>query len=184
MCVNLTEDNNNDSLLSVKTPWGLLAKSQGIESELKSLREELSLFNKRIRELEKGKPSLPPLDLPGGSKPAHSAGLQELKASLLSLEKRITTLESNQSTHSNQSVEAFLRSLNSKVETSSKRLDAIEKALSQIPTAKSTDESTTKTLLAFDKRIVMVENRMSDLEAKFEKFSSKTLQILEQLRKI
>lgn len=184
MCINLAEDNNNDSLVSVKTPWGFLAKSDGIESEIKSLREELSSFNKRIRELEKSKQALPPLDLPGGSKPSDSAGIQQVKSGLLSLEGRVKNLETKQGGHSNQSIEAFLRSLSSKVDNSSKRLDAIEKTLSQIPTDKPNDDSVTKALTAFDKRIVMVENRMRDLESKFEKFSAKTLQILEQLRRV
>ena len=183
MCINLAEDNNNDSIVSVKTPWGLLAKSQGIESELKSLREDLASFNKRMRELERGKQSLPPLDLPGQEKKVALSGFQEVQSTLHSLEKRLTNLESNQSSHSNQSVEAFLRSLSSKIDATSRRLDSIEQTVSQIPT-KTNDDSVTKALKAFDKRIVMAENRMTDLEAKFEKFSNKTLQILEQLRRV
>lgn len=99
---------NEESIISVRTPWGNLAKSQGIQSTLDSLKNDLTLLNKRVRDIEKDK---------SGS-------------------------GSNQNN------------------------DSIMTAISD-----------------FENRIKLIENKMSDLDAKFEKFSSKTLQILEQLRK-
>ena len=106
----LSNDNlNEDSILSVRTPWGNLAKSQGIQTMIDSLKNDLALMNKRIRDIEK---------------------------------------EKNGTSTSNQP-----------------------------------SESVIKALADFETRIKQVENKMSDLDSKFEKFSTKTLQILEQLRK-
>ena len=45
------DDINQESTLSVKTPWGSLVKSQAIQSSLTSLRVDLNAINKRINEL-------------------------------------------------------------------------------------------------------------------------------------
>jgi predicted RNase H-like nuclease (RuvC/YqgF family) len=102
------EDNDNKSIKSVKTPWGDLTKSQGIQDLFDNLTAEITTLQKRLREIEKDK---------------------------------------NTSVSTNQ-----------------------------------TFDSLSKAIMDFSTRFSSIELRMEELEAKFEKFSSKTLKILEQLR--
>lgn len=184
-------DDNNKNDLSVKTPWGNLVKSQGIQDIIDSLKIDLASFNKRLRDLERTKSSLPSLDLPGGSSSKVSTeSLEQVKNELNSLSVLVNRLaKDNSSASSMQSVESMtkslahnLDSLKSDIYVMNKKVQELEKIKPQL-TSSNPDPNVTRALSAFDKRIVMVENRMSELEAKFEKFSAKTIQILEQLRK-
>lgn len=148
--------NDEDSTLSVKTPWGSLVKSQGIQSQMNALREDLNAINKRINELEKNKsaPVLPSLSNPvdDSSIKAIETRIDSLAADFIAVNKRLLELEALVS------------------QTNSSDQD-------------QTLDTVTKALTAYEKRIIQVENKMRDLDSKFDKFSSTTLQIIEKLRK-
>ena len=144
---NLKEESN----LSVKTPWGNLVRSQGIQLSLDSLKEDINSINKRIRELEK---TVPSYNSPSPS-PMNEPALKTLSSRIDSLNDDFNSLN--------------------------RRISELEKNR-KLPSASPT-EGVTRALSAFESRIVQVENKMRELDNKFERFSSKTLQILEQLRK-
>lgn len=150
-------DLNHDSTISVKTPWGSLVKSEAIQSQITALRVDLNAINKRISELEKTKAGNSPL--PSLPSPLNDAALKTFSHKLESLIAEIKTLE--------------------------QRLDTLEKRQSQTQADNDNhaSDAVTRVLSAFETRIVQVENKMRDLDEKFDKFSGKTLQILEQLRK-
>ncbi len=150
------DDINQESTLSVKTPWGSLVKSQAIQSSLTSLRVDLNAINKRINELEKVKTSNSS-PLPSLPSPMNDAAIKTLSQKLDSLMTEIKTLD--------------------------QRLTTLENTKTQGTNNNLASDPVTRVLSSFETRIVQVENRMRDLDSKFEKFSSKTLQILEQLRK-
>ena len=76
-----------------------------------------------------------------------------------------------------------LDSLMTEIKTLDQRLTTLENTKTQGTNNNLASDPVTRVLSSFETRIVQVENRMRDLDSKFEKFSSKTLQILEQLRK-
>ena len=147
---------DEDAMLSVKTPWGTLVKSQGIQSHLNSLREDLNAINKRIINLEKVKAA--PV-LPSMSSPVDDSNLKALGTRIDSLGADFVALN--------------------------KRLSELEALVNQknFPEQEETIDTVTKALTAYEKRIIQVENRMRELDAKFDKFSSTTLQKIEKLRK-
>ncbi len=148
----MSDDNlKDDSSLSVRTPWGNLVKTQGIQSNLKSLRDDITDLNQRIRDLEQQN------DLSQPTTPLNEAALKTLSAKIESIQNSL--------------------------ETFNKRINDLERSKPLPSMSGSTDNNVSEVLKAFESRIVQVENRMRDLDAKFEKFSAKTLQILEQLRK-
>ena len=148
-------DNNfkEDNYLSVKTPWGNLVKIQGIQSTLDSIRDDLSAVTNRIKELEKGSN--------GNSNTSSISPMKE--TAIKTLSARVDSLQNEYISLTNKIMQ-------------------LERS-KPLPQIASPPTDITKALSSFETRIVQVENRMRDLEAKFEKFSSKTLQILEQLRK-
>ena len=149
----LDENLKEESTLSVKTPWGNLVRSSGIQSSLDILKEDINLIHKQIHELEKTVPSFnPPTPNPMN------------ETALKTLSSRIDSLNDD------------FNSLN-------RRISELEKNRNKIPVSNQPTEGVIRALSAFETRIVQVENKMRDLDSKFERFSSKTLQILEQLRK-
>lgn len=176
---------NDDSLQSVRTPWGDLAKSQGIQSSLNSVKDELTSINQRIRTLEQQNNSSEP------TSPMNEAVLKTLSAKIDSVQhtleafdKRINDLEKskplpslgNQSPAGNSQEISALESRITNLEIRVR--DMPKPSSSSRPTGVSAQE-----FFALEAKLAQVENRIHDLEAKFEKFSTKTLQILEQLRK-
>jgi len=79
-----------------------------------------------------------------------------------------------------QALQATIDSLKDDLTSLNKRIRDIEKEKSSSNTSY---DAITKILSDYETRIKHVESKMSELESKFERFSSKTLQILEQLRK-
>ena len=150
-------DNNSkdETYLSVRTPWGDLVKIQGIQTTLDSIRDDLSAVSNRIRELEKGSN--------GRNSPSTVSPMNE--TAIKTLSSRVDSLQNE-----------YL-SLTNKI-MALERIKPLPQLASPSPPA-----DVTKILSSFETRIVQVENKMRELDAKFEKFSTKTLQILEQLRK-
>ena len=143
------DDFKDDSFLSVRTPWGNLVKIQGIQSNLNSIKDDISTLNQRIRDLEQNN------DLSQPTTPLNEAALKTLSAKIDTIQNALDN----------------------------KRINELERAKPLPSMTNSTSDDITDVLTAFETRIAQVENRMRDLDAKFEKFSTKTLQILEQLRK-
>lgn len=148
------DDINEDSAISVKTPWGSLVKSNAIQSQITALRVDLNAINKRISDLEKSKTGNNS-PLPSIPSPLNDAALKTFSHKVESLTVEIKTLE--------------------------QRLIGLEK--DQVDNNNHASDSITRVLSSFETRIVQVENKMRELDSKFDKFSNKTLQILEQLRK-
>jgi len=176
---------NDDSLPSVRTPWGNLATSRGIQLNINSVKDELNSINQRIRTLEQQDNSSEP------TSPINEAALKTLSAKIDSVQhtldvfdKRINDVEKSkplpslgiQSSAGNSQEISALESRITNLEIRVR--DMPKPATGARPSGVSPQE-----FYALEAKMAKVENRMRDLEAKFEKFSAKTLQILEQLRK-
>ena len=85
----MTEDNiTNDNLLSVNTPWGNLTKTKGVQKLFDSMTQEIVSLSKKVRDLERNKPSQSETNSTADNK-----NISDLANQINQIDKRLKELE-------------------------------------------------------------------------------------------